>query len=233
MTLRLPYLPGKTAAQLDPSRQDKYRLPPRYRSFPEESNPPESPSGRATIADVEARAPVATKEAPADRSPAPESGDPQRPCGKLVFEAYRKSQAQFPGSIFAIAITEDDRVEMFTVKPYERDWNISHEDLSPMYFPATHRGRIEEDELKRPMLILKPPQNIRDYFEFKEVPEADRGLERFTRMADECIRIARKLIATAGATSRSTARASAAPRRCQPTPCSTCWRARRYPLNRA
>jgi signal transduction histidine kinase len=197
MTLRLPYLPGRTAAQLDPSRQDKYRLPPRYRSFPEEGDPPEPPSGRTTIADVQARTPVAMKEAPADRSPAPGSGDQERPCGKLVFDAYRKSQAQFPGSIFAIAITEEDRVEMFTVKPYERDWNISHEDLSPMHFPATHRGRIEEDELKRPMLILKPPQSIRDYFEFKEVPEADRGPERFTRMVrDECIRIARKLIAT-------------------------------------
>ena len=197
VTLRLPYLPGKTAAELDPSRQDKYRLPPRYRSFPAEGEPLEPPSGRRTIADVEARAPVAMKEAPVEQSPALGSGDQQRPCGKLVVEAYRKSQAQFPGSIFAIAITENDRVEMFTVKPYERDWNISHEDLSPMHFPATFRGRLEEDELKRPTLILKPPQNIRDYFEFKEVPEADRGPERFKRMVhDECIRVARKLVAT-------------------------------------
>ena len=142
-------------------------------------------------------APVAVKEAPADRSPALGSADPQRPFGKLVFDAYRKSQAQFPGSIFGIAVTEDDRVEMFTVKSYERDWNISHEDLSPMHFQATHRGRIEEDELKRPIMILKPPQNNLDYFEFKEVAEADRSPERFTRMVrDECIRIARKLSAT-------------------------------------
>src|SRR5450759_2861277 len=64
ITLRLPYLPGKTAAELDPSRQDKYRLPPRYRSFPAEGEPLEPPSGRRTIADVEARAPVAMREAP-------------------------------------------------------------------------------------------------------------------------------------------------------------------------
>ena len=197
MTLRLPYLPGKTAAELDRSRQDRYRLPPRYRSFPAEGDPLESASGRTAIRDAEGRVPIPPEEVPADRSPAPGSDDPQRPCGKLAFDAYRKSQAQFPGSIFAIAITESDRVEMFTVKPYERDWNISHEDLSPMHFPATHRGRLEEDELKRPILILKPPQNIVDYFEFKEVPEVDRGPERFTRMVrDECIRIARKLIAT-------------------------------------
>lgn len=197
VTLRLPYLPGKTAAELDPSRQDRYRLPPRFRSFQAESDSFEPPSGRRTIADVEARAPVPMKEAPAEQLSASGSDGQQRPCGKLVFEAYRKSQAQFPGSIFAIAITESDRVEMFTVKPYERDWNISHEDLSPMHFPATFRGRLEEDELKRPTLILKPPQNIRDYFEFKEVPEADRGSERFKRMVhDECIRVARKLVAT-------------------------------------
>ena len=96
-----------------------------------------------------------------------------------------------------MAVTENDRVEMFTHKPYEREWNISHEDLSPMYFQATYRGRMEEDELKRPIVILKPPQNIGEYFDFKEVPEADRGSERFTRMVrDEGIRIARKLIAT-------------------------------------
>jgi hypothetical protein len=96
-----------------------------------------------------------------------------------------------------MAVTEGDRVEMFTHKPYASEWNISHEDLSPMYFQATYRGRLEEDELKRPIMILKPPQSAGEYFDFKEVPEADRGSERFTRMVrDEGIRIARKLIAT-------------------------------------
>jgi len=66
-----------------------------------------------------------------------------------------------------------------------------------MYYQATYRGRMEEDELKRPIVILKPPQSVGEYFDFKEVPEADRGLDRFTRMVrDEGIRIARKLIAT-------------------------------------
>jgi hypothetical protein len=96
-----------------------------------------------------------------------------------------------------MAVTEHDRVEMFAHKPYASEWNISHEDLSPMYFQATYRGRVEEDELKRPIVILKPPQSAGEYFDFKDVPEADRGLERFTRMVrDEGVRIARKLIAT-------------------------------------
>ena len=197
MTLRLPYLPGKIAEPPEPSRRDMYRLPQKYRSFPAEVDPVDAPSASATFADAAAPTPPPPEEARAEGAPATGGIEQQRQCGKLIFEAYRNSKAQFPGSIFAIAVTEDDRVEMFTVKPYERDWNIAHEDLSPMHFHATHRGRLEEDELKRPILILKPPQNILDYFEFKEVPEVDRGPERFTRMVrDECIRIARKLIAT-------------------------------------
>jgi len=192
MTLRLPYLPGKTAESLDPSRRDKYRLPEKYRSLPAEA--PQTARAAGAVAVAPAPAP---EEVPEGGPPAAGGNERMRQCGKLVFEAYRHSKAQFAGCIFAIAVTEDDRVEMFTVKPYERDWDISHEDLSPMHFQATYRGRVEEDELKRPMLIIKPPQSAREYFEFKEVPEADRGLDCFTRMVrDEGIRVARKLIAT-------------------------------------
>jgi hypothetical protein len=38
---------------------------------------------------------------------------------------------------------------------------------------------------------------VRDYFEFKEVPEAERNADAYARMVhDEYIRIARKLIAS-------------------------------------
>ena len=49
-----------------------------------------------------------------------------------------------------------------------------------MFFQATVRGRLEEDEEKRPVLILKAPQNVREYFDFKELPEETaerRGLQ--------------------------------------------------------
>ena len=192
MTLRLPCLPGKTAQSLEPSRRDKYRLPEKYRSLP--AGAPQS----VQAPDAGAVAPVPAREEALEEG-APATGGHERmgQCGKLVLDAYRHSRAQFAGSIFAIAVTEEDRVEMFTVKPYERDWDISHEDLSPMHFQATYRGRLEEDELKRPVLIIKPPQSAGEYFEFKEVPEANRGLDCFTRMVrDEGIRVARKLIAT-------------------------------------
>ena len=66
-----------------------------------------------------------------------------------------------------------------------------------MLFEATVRGRLEEDEEKRPVLILKAPQNVREYFDFKEVPEEERNAEAHVRMVhDEYIRIARKLISS-------------------------------------
>ena len=190
MTLRLPYLKGKVL-QPDPSYQNKYRLPEKYRSLPMEPDTARVLPGNATRTLAAVVAPTPQAETPSGGS------DEERACGRLLFDAYQKSRAQFPGCIFAMAITEDNRVEMFTHKPYEREYNISHEDLSPMYYQATYRGRMEEDELKRPIVILKPPQSVQEYFDFKEVPETGRDIDRFTSMVhDEGIRIARKLIST-------------------------------------
>jgi signal transduction histidine kinase len=117
--------------------------------------------------------------------------------GEAILEDYRTSDSPHPGSIFAMAVTDDDRVDYFTHRPYERLWGITHEDLSPMFFQATVRGRLEEDEGKRPVLILKAPQNVREYFDFKELPEGQRSAETYNRMVhDEYIRIARRLIAS-------------------------------------
>ncbi|MFH0944798.1 MAG: ATP-binding protein [Planctomycetota bacterium] len=130
--------------------------------------------------------------------PAANAGEnPAAHCGALVFADYRASEADFPGSIFAISVTAANEVDFFLHRPYERLFNITHEDLSPMFFEATVRGRIEEDDDKNPLLILKAPQNIAEFFEFKEVPENERSAERFIDdVHDEYIRVARKLIAT-------------------------------------
>jgi hypothetical protein len=65
------------------------------------------------------------------------------------------------------------------------------------FFEATVRGRLEEDDEKRPVLILKAPQNVREYFDFKELPGPERSAAVYNRMVrDEYIRIARKLIAS-------------------------------------
>lgn len=191
ITLRLPYLKGKIVRP-DPSYWSKYRLPEKYRNLPMEADTERVPPVRATMSSAAAAAP-----APRQKAPAGGDKDEERTYGGLLFEAYQKSKAQFPGCIFAMAVSEADRVEMFTHKPYERDFNISHEDLSPAYYQATYRGRIEEDEQKAAVVILKPPQSASEYFDFKEVPETERGLERYTCMVrDEGIRIACKLIAT-------------------------------------
>lgn len=118
-------------------------------------------------------------------------------CGRIIQDDFHGSEAQFPGCIFAMGVTEENRIDYFTHKPYERLWNISHEDLSPTFFEATLRGRLEEDDEKNPVLILKAPQNMREYFQFRDVPEAGRNSEHFIHMVhDEYIRVARKLLET-------------------------------------
>jgi hypothetical protein len=141
--------------------------------------------------------PTPSGAAPAYAGDAGQGRDEGKPYGSVVFEAYQASRAQFPGSIFAIAITEDDEVDCFTCRPYERHWNVTHEDLAPMLFQSTMRGRLEEDEEKVPMLILKPPQSLAEYFDLKEVPQSERSAAKHLQMVhDEYVRVARKLIAT-------------------------------------
>lgn len=74
---------------------------------------------------------------------------------------------------------------------------LGHEDLSPVYYEAAVRGRLEENSRREPVLILKTPYNVRDYFEFKGLPEDRFSADTFTRMVrNEYIRIARILTAT-------------------------------------
>ncbi|MGD8414709.1 MAG: ATP-binding protein [Candidatus Latescibacterota bacterium] len=122
--------------------------------------------------------------------------DPHGTCGEMVYADYFVSDGQPHGAIFAMGITDKGKVDFFTHRPYERDWNITHEDLSPMLFESTVRGRLEEDE-GVPVLILKAPLNVREYFDFREVPDDKRDGKMYIDMIhDEYIRIARKLTDT-------------------------------------
>jgi hypothetical protein len=94
-------------------------------------------------------------------------------------------------------MTQDGKVDLLTHRPYERYYSITHEDLTPMFFEATVRGRIDEDEEKRPVVTLKAPQSLLEYFEYKEVPGGERSPEKYIQMVhDEYVRIARKLVET-------------------------------------
>jgi hypothetical protein len=74
---------------------------------------------------------------------------------------------------------------------------MTHEDLSPMFFQATIRGRLEEDDENKPVLILKAPHDSTEYFEFRSIPESMRDEDNFAVMVhDEYVRIARKLLTT-------------------------------------
>jgi len=152
VTVSLPFLEGAKADPRPRSRCEKFDL------FRDSDAP--SPPGR----------PLRVSAPPVREAASAAEGAPGRAeCGSVVLEDLVRSDAEHPGCIFGIGVVEGGRVDFFTHRPYERFWNISHEDLSPMYFEATVRGRLERDEKKRPVLILKAPQNIREYFEFREV----------------------------------------------------------------
>jgi hypothetical protein len=163
ITVSFPYLPGVADVPSQPLECDKLEI---LRDFEEVSR------GRAAWAKK------------AEASP----DDRNATCGEMVFADYKISEAPFPGSVFAMGVTEDGRVDFFTHRPYEREWNMTHEDLSPMLFEASVRGRLEENEDRVPVLILKAPLNMREYFDFREVPEADRGADRVRRHGPRRVR---------------------------------------------
>lgn len=173
ITISLPYMRGVTDVPSQPLECAKLEI---LRDFEEGRS-----SGKAAWA----------KKSEAS------ANDRNATCGEIIFADYKLSQAPFPGSIFAVGVTGEDRIDFFTHRPYEREWNITHEDLTPMLFEASVRGRLEEDEDKTPVLILKAPLSVREYFDFRDVPEADRNAGTFVAMVhDEYVRIARKLIDT-------------------------------------
>lgn len=186
ITISFPYLPGKMASEQSMSISDQYGRLPYAEQVPAEQET--ATGGKDALTGA---AP------PAEAEGARGAPDGQRLYGKMIFEDYQASRAQFPGSIFAIAITQDGEVDCFTHRPYERHWNVTHEDLSPMLFHSTIRGRLEEDEQKEPVLILKPPQSVAEYFDLKELPEQERTPAKHLEMVhDEYIRVARTFIET-------------------------------------
>jgi hypothetical protein len=126
---------------------------------------------------------------------APAGPPDARAYGRLILHDYDTCEAEYPGAIFAMSVTAGDEVEFFSHAPYERYGATEHAKLSPMFFEATTRGRLEPDEEKRPTMTLKAPQSLREFFEFKNVPDENRSAATFGRMVrEEYIRVARKLV---------------------------------------
>ncbi len=118
-------------------------------------------------------------------------------CGRVLIRDYEKSDAQRSGAIFAISVNEAGQVDFFSHAPYEKHWDLEHEELSPMLFEAVVRGRLEQDANAGPQITLKAPISVVEYFGFRNVPEEKRSPDRFVSMVhDEYIRIARILAET-------------------------------------
>jgi hypothetical protein len=197
IAVSFPFLAGKTLTSTPLSSQDEYGLlsgggRSRRRGEAVVSGPDTETTTQIVdpTVSIAAAAPEAIEAAPAP-------GDKLSRCGQIVHEDYEVSEAEFPGSVFFLGVTEDDRVDFFSHKSYERGWNTTHEDLSPMLFQSAVRGRLEEDDDNRLVVILKAPLDPGEYFDSREVPRADRSPAAFIEMVhDEYIRVARKLIAT-------------------------------------
>lgn len=191
ITVRLPFLAGVRPPPPQPSPWARFN-----RMWGDDGLPPlNSASDRPPPAPGET--PKETPKETHGAVPAPGRELAGKRYGELILAAYRASESQHPGAIFAMAITEQDEVDCFTHRAYERYWNVTHEDLAPTFFQATVRGRLEEDDEKNATLILKSPQNVGEYFDFKNVADAERSAERYVQMVhDEYVRIAQRLIGT-------------------------------------
>jgi hypothetical protein len=198
VTVRLPYLPDKKPVPRASSGGDEFNPFPRIAITPRSVSAPDAGPGQDWKAGAEeALGTRAERAGDAPARPVPDGDDKQRSCGRMIYKDYKASTAQFPGSLFAISVTDDGKVDFFTHRPYDRHWNMSHDDLSPTFAESAMRGRLEENDQKEPILTLKEPQNVREYFEFKNIPEKDRNQEKHVQMVhDEYIRIARKLLET-------------------------------------
>ena len=121
--------------------------------------------------------------------------DRDKYCGETIYNDYKISQAQFPGCLFAISVNYQNLLDFFCHRPYEKHFNINHEDLNPILFESTVRGRLEENEDHSPEITLKSPCSVHEFFEFKNVSEKERCACKFKQMMhDEYILIARKLV---------------------------------------
>jgi len=196
VTIRFPCLPGRQASRPPASGRANIQAPRLIgpltaRGLGSTASSATAP-GRLAVMNGPAPAAVAPAAAPA-----PGPGGTAKQFGRLVLHDYEICEAEYPGAIFAMSVTDRDEVDLFSHSPYEKYGATEHAGLSPMFFEVVVRGRMEPDEQRRPAITLKAPQNIREYFEYKDVPEDERSAARYARMVrDEYVRVARTLVET-------------------------------------
>lgn len=194
ITISFPCVAGKEAWALPPAGQHASHLLPRLVGPLSARVTAAAPASGAPMPSSTAQAlPGAAAPAAAPALPA----IPPRQFGELVLRDYEICEARYPGAIFAMSVTERGTVDFFVHAPYERYGATEHAKLSPMFFEVAVRGRMEPDEEKQPVITLKAPQNIREYFVYKDVPEEDWSAAEYGRMVrDEYVRVARALVGT-------------------------------------
>ena len=199
ITVSMPYIQGRKPSKSPKSKCEKYLVFKLNNNSDQENiNYVEK---NAEIDEIETESQTEVIETVEKQetvvSPNEEKIDREKYCGELIMDDYKHSKAQYPGSVFAISVNYQNKLDFFTHKPYEKYWNISHEDLSPMFYESTVRGRLEENDNGDIEVILKSPHGVKDYFDLKNHSDSERNADQYkTMMRDEYILIARKLINT-------------------------------------
>lgn len=200
ITIRFPRLRGREAVPGAPPGAATDAVAPRLVGPPSARPLATAWSAPATAipqVGADAAVPVPGLPVPHVQPAGPQTTNGAKRYGQIVLRDYEICEAQYPGAIFAMAITDHGEVDFFAHAPYERYGATEHAKLSPMFFEVAVRGRMEPDEDRRLVITLKAPQNLREYFEFKEVPDDQRSAASFARMVhDEYIRVARALVDT-------------------------------------
>ncbi|MBT4290118.1 MAG: ATP-binding protein [Deltaproteobacteria bacterium] len=190
ITLGFPYLEGKTRPKIKKSKCEKYF---NFKTGNEQENvniKMLDKTGKINISNVWNSCPI--KQSVYTHQP---DSNKDKQCGLIIYNDYKKSEASIPGCVFAISVNYKNTLDFFTHKPYEKDWDLSHEDLSPMFFESTIRGRLETNDQKKLKVILKAPHSKKDFFYLKDVTPDERCTNKYKQLIhDEYILIARKFL---------------------------------------
>ena len=126
----MPYIPGKKPPKVEKSKCEKYLVfklnnNSNQRNISYQDNSSSVPPADAEKEDEKINESIEVSEKQAvEVSPNEEKIDRDKYCGDLLMEDYKNSQAQYPGSVFAISVNAKSKLDFFTHKPYEKYWNI-------------------------------------------------------------------------------------------------------------
>lgn len=195
VTLGFPYLEGKPRPKVKKSKCEKY-FNFKLNNGQESANITMlDKTSKINISNIWNSKPIEHPHTTRSASSRDVYLEKNRQCGLIIYNDCKESKALNPGCIFVISVNYKNTIDFFNHKPYEDNWDNSHEDLSPMFFESVVRGRLENNNGKKLKITLKAPRSIKDFFYFKNISSNELCTQKYQQMMhDEFILIARKFI---------------------------------------